>query len=97
MFLCVSYEMCPKVVHLGVIFIAGIYPFSEYFGVMPDITETEVIRRRQLQQRLEKLVKKKYENRKKCKIEQERYGGSGEDTGLPLTPQRKGSREASRA
>ena len=57
--------------------VTGIYPFSEYFGVTPDITETEQIRRRQLQKRLEMLAKKSDKARKERKTEKDRYGGSG--------------------
>ena len=52
-------------------------PFSEYFGVTPDITATEEIRRRQLQQRLKKQAEKALKERQNHKTEQELYGGSG--------------------
>ena len=38
--------------------VTGIYPFSDYFGVKPDITKTEDILKKQLQQRLEQQAKK---------------------------------------
>ena len=57
--------------------VTGIYPFSEYFGVTPDITATEEIRRRQLQQRLKKQAEKALKERQNHKTEQELYGGSG--------------------
>jgi len=57
--------------------VTGIYPFSKYFVVTPDITATKDILRKQLQLRLEKLAEKALKERQNRQTEQELYGGSG--------------------
>ena len=57
--------------------VTGIYPFSDYFGVVPEIGTTEEIQNKLLRQRLEKSVAAALQSRSGNSIDQYLLGGSG--------------------